>query len=386
MKKYVVPIASRDIDLSRIKFSEPLSCEIDNNKINITYKKHLDSNTYKTVKNKTGVNFKGEVVKNKDTIDLVGDFHCSTQFKILYITAAILIALCACYIALSDFVKVWVVMAEILISLFVYINLVNDDNKKFIIINLLTKEINKISSKKFDYSYLYNEAEGYYDLDELYKGVDTSLNVQKKNKIKKSLCYILSITMFLSGVIGVIVFGIGSQTKQFEIVNEYSPLYEKHHIAVDEDDRLYVVCENYTEIFDKEGNFLMKVNHGRGVTSVYLNFRDGLTSFLLHGKGKEYKDPNYYHEFVVDISNKKILNKNTYKEAQIEIENPNRSRYYMKEDTLYTIRDDKVYIEGNGVDKVLDLNSPKSPIFFGYFFILAAMGVSLLFFTRLRYR
>ena len=78
MKKYVVPIASRDIDLSRIKFSEPLSCEIDNNKINITYKKHLDSNTYKTVKNKTGVNFKGEIVKNKDTIDLVGDFHCST--------------------------------------------------------------------------------------------------------------------------------------------------------------------------------------------------------------------------------------------------------------------------------------------------------------------
>lgn len=353
MKKYVVPIASRDIDLSRIKFSEPLSCEIDNNKINITYKKHLDSNTYKTVKNKTGVNFKGEIVKNKDTIDLVGDFHCSTQFKILYITAAILIALCACYIALSDFVKVWVVMAEILISLFVYIHLV---------------------------------AEGYYDLDELYKEVDTSLKVQKKNKIKKSLCYILSITMFLSGVIGVIIFGIGSQTKQFEIVNEYSPLYEKHHIAVDEDDRLYVVCENYTEIFDKEGNFLMKVNHGRGVTSVYLNFRDGLTSFLLHGKGKEYEDPNYYHEFVVDISNKKILNKNTYKEAQIEIENPNRSRYYMKEDTLYTIRDDKVYIEGDGVDKVLDLNSPKSPIFFGYFFILAAMGVSLLFFTRLRYR
>lgn len=353
MKKYIVQIASRDIDLSRIKFSEPLSCEIDNNKINITYKKHLDSNTYKTVKNKTGVNFKGEIVKNKDTIDLVGDFHCSTQFKILYITAAILIALCACYIALSDFVKVWVVMAEILISLFVYIHLV---------------------------------AEGYYDLDELYKEVDTSLKVQKKNKIKKSLCYILSITMFLSGVIGVIIFGIGSQTKQFEIVNEYSPLYEKHHIAVDEDDRLYVVCENYTEIFDKEGNLLMKVNHGRGVTSVYLNFRDGLTSFLLHGKGKEYEEPNYYHEFVVDISNKKILNKNTYKEAQIEIENPNRSRYYMKEDTLYTIRDDKVYIEGDGVDKVLDLNSPKSPIFFGYFFILAAMGVSLLFFTRLRYR
>lgn len=348
MKKYVVPIASRDIDLSRIKFSEPLSCEIDNNKINITYKKHLDSNTYKTVKNKTGVNFKGEIVKNKDTIDLVGDFHCSTQFKILYITAAILVALCACYIALSDFVKVWVVMAEILISLFVYIHLV---------------------------------AEGYYDLDELYKEVDTSLKVQKKNKIKKSLCYILSITMFLSGVIGVIIFGIGSQTKQFEIVNEYSPLYEKHHIAVDEDDRLYVVCENYTEIFDKEGNFLMKVNHGRGVTSVYLNFRDGLTSFLLHGKGKEYEEPNYYHEFVVDISNKKILNKNTYKEAQND-----RSRYYMKEDTLYTIRDDKVYIEGDGVDKVLDLNSPKSPIFFGYFFILAAMGVSLLFFTRLRYR
>lgn len=353
MKKYIVQIASRDIDLSRIKFSEPLSCEIDNNKINITYKKHLDSNTYKTVKNKTGVNFKGEIVKNKDTIDLVGDFHCSTQFKILYITAAILVALCACYIALSDFVKVWVVMAEILISLFVYIHLV---------------------------------AEGYYDLDELYKEVDTSLKVQKKNKIKKSLCYILSITMFLSGVIGVIIFGIGSQTKQFEIVNEYSPLYEKHHIAVDEDDRLYVVCENYTEIFDKEGNFLMKVNHGRGVTSVYLNFRDGLTSFLLHGKGKEYEEPNYYHEFVVDISNKKILNKNTYKEAQIEIENPNRSRYYMKEDTLYTIRDDKVYIEGDGVDKVLDLNSPKSPIFFGCFFILAAMGVSLLFFTRLRYR
>ena len=38
----------------------------------------------------------------------------------------------------------------------------------------------------------------------------------------------------------------------------------------------------------------------------------------------------------------------------------------MKEDTLYTIRDDKVYIEGDGVDKVLDLNSPKSPIFVFY--------------------
>ncbi|MFR7490192.1 MAG: hypothetical protein ACLUUE_05695 [Romboutsia timonensis] len=136
-------------------------------------------------------------------------------------------------------------MAEILISLFVYINLVNDDNKKFIIINLLTKEINQISSKKFDYSYLYNEAEGYYDLDELYKEVDTSLKVQKKNKIKKSLCYILSIICFYLGLL----------------------------------------------------------------------------------------------------------------------------ELYMKEDTLYTIRDDKVYIEGDGVDKVLDLNSPKSPIFFGYFFL-----------------
>lgn len=386
MKKYVVPIASRDIDLNSIKFVEPLSCEIDNSQINLTYKKHLDSNTHKTVKNKTGVNFKGEIVKNKDTIDLVGDFHCSNKFKILYLTTAILIALCACYLALSDFIKVWIVMAEILITLFVYINLVNDDNKKFIIIELLTKEINKISSKKFDYSYLYNEAEGYYYLDELYKEVDTPLEVQNKNKIKKILCYILSITMFLSGFIGVIIFGIGSQTKQFEIVNEYSPLYEKHHIAVDEDDRLYVVCENYTEIFDKEGNFLMKVNHGRGVTSVYLNFKDGLTSFLLNGKGKEYEEPNYYHEFVVDISNKKIVNKNTYKEAQIEIENPNRSRYYMKEDTLYTIRGDKIYIEGDGINKVLDLNSPKTPIYFGYFFILAAMGVSLLFFTRLRYR
>ena len=135
MKKYVVPIASRDIDLNSIKFAEPLSCEIDNNKINLTYKKHLDSNTHKIVKNKTGVNFKGEIVKNEETIDLVGDFHCSNKFKILYVTAAILIALCACYLALSDFVKVWVVMAEILISLFVYINLVNDDDKKFIIYN-----------------------------------------------------------------------------------------------------------------------------------------------------------------------------------------------------------------------------------------------------------
>ena len=37
----------------------------------------------------------------------------------------------------------------------------------------------------------------------------------------------------------------------------------------------------------------MKVNHGMGVTSVYLNFRDGLTSFLLHGKGKEYEESNF---------------------------------------------------------------------------------------------
>ncbi len=386
MKKYVVPIASSDVDLNSIKFTEPLYCEIDNNKINLTYKKYLDSNTYKTVKNKTGVTFKGEIVKNEETVDLVGDFYCSNKFKILYIITAILIALCVCYIALSDFIKVWVVTAEILISLFVYINLVNDDDKKFIIINLFTKEINRVSSKKFDYSYLYNEAEGYYDLDELYKEVETSLDVQKKNKIKKSLCYTLSIIMFLSGFFGAIIFDLGSQTKQFEIVNEYSPLYEKHHIAVDENNRLYVVCENYTEIFDKEGNFLMKVNHGRGVTSVYLNFKDGLTSFLINGKGSEYVEPNYYHEFVVDISNKKIVNKNTYKEAQVEIENPNRSRYYMKEDRLYTIRGDRVHIEGEGVDKVVDLNSPKTPIYFGYFFVLGAIGVALLFFTRLKYR
>ena len=52
MKKYVVPIASSDVDLNRIKFAEPLYCEIDNNKINLTYKKYLDSNTHKTVKNK----------------------------------------------------------------------------------------------------------------------------------------------------------------------------------------------------------------------------------------------------------------------------------------------------------------------------------------------
>lgn len=99
------------------------------------------------MKNKTGVTFKGEIVKNEETVDLVGDFYCSNKFKILYIITAILIALCVYYIALSDFVKVWVVMAEILISLFVYINLVNDDNKKFIIINLLTKKINKYHLK-----------------------------------------------------------------------------------------------------------------------------------------------------------------------------------------------------------------------------------------------
>ena len=85
MKKYVVPIASSDVDLARIKFAEPLYCEIDNNKINITYKKYLDSNTHKTVKNKTGVTFKGEIVKNEETVDLVGDFYCSNKFKILYI-------------------------------------------------------------------------------------------------------------------------------------------------------------------------------------------------------------------------------------------------------------------------------------------------------------
>ncbi|WP_147616433.1 hypothetical protein [Intestinibacter bartlettii] len=80
------------------------------------------------------------------------------------------------------------------------------------------------------------------------------------------------------------------------------------------------------------------------------------------------------------------MNKNTYKEAQVEIENPHRSRYYMTEDTLYTIRGDKVHIKGKGVDKVLDLNSRKTPIYFGYFFVLDAMGVALLFFTRLKYR
>lgn len=38
----------------------------------------------------------------------------------------------------------------------------------------------------------------------------------------------------------------------------------------------------------------MKVNHGRGVSRVYLNFQDGLTGFLVSTKGGE-----GYHEFVI---------------------------------------------------------------------------------------
>lgn len=64
--------------------------------------------------------------------------------------------------------------------------------------------------------------------------------------------------------------------------------------GVDENNRLYVVCTNYTEIFDKNGNVLMKVNHGRWVSRVYLNFQDGLIRFLVSTKGGE-----GYHEFVI---------------------------------------------------------------------------------------
>ena len=60
MKKYVIPIASSDVDLNRINFQEPLQCTINDNKINITYKKYIDPNTHKTIKNKKGINFKGK--------------------------------------------------------------------------------------------------------------------------------------------------------------------------------------------------------------------------------------------------------------------------------------------------------------------------------------
>lgn len=143
MKKYVIPIASDDIDLKSIKFKEPLQCII-NNKINITYKKYIDPNTHETIKNKFGINFNGEIVKKEDTINLVGNFCYSKKLRNLWFISIILIELFICYITLSDFMKTWFLDISILISLFFYNNLVNGDNEKFIIINLLTKETNKI--------------------------------------------------------------------------------------------------------------------------------------------------------------------------------------------------------------------------------------------------
>lgn len=379
MKKYVIPIASDDIDLKSIKFKEPLQCVI-NNKINITYKKYIDPNTHETIKNKFGINFNGEIVKKEDTINLVGNFCYSKKLRNLWFISIILIELFICYITLSDFMKTWFLDISILISLIFYNNLVNRDNEKFIIINLLTKETNKISSKNFDYTYLYNEKYNYYDLDEFYKDVYVSSKVEKRNKYVKNICCLLGVVLFFSGVIGTFGFKIGSTAKKFEIVNDYSPLYEKEDFAVDENNRLYVVCTNYTEVFDENGKFLMKVNHGKGVSDVYLNFKDGLTGFLVSIKGED-----DYHEFIVDVSNEKILKENTYKEEEIDIENFNGSRYYERHDKLYTIRGDKVSIVGKNVDKVVDLNSPKTPIYFGYLLTLSFIGVAMLYFVNLKF-
>ena len=86
-----------------------------------------------------------------------------------------------------------------------------------------------------------------------------------------------------------------------------------------------------------------------------------------------------------DISNEKIVEENTYREEQIEIENLNGSRYYLQDDKLYTIRGDKVTIEGDDIDRVVDLNSPKTPIYFGYFFTLSCIGVAMIYFVNLKF-
>jgi len=386
MKKYVIPIASSDVDLNRINFQEPLQCTINDNKINITYKKYIDPNTHKTVKNKKGINFKGEIVKVEDAINLVGNFHYSKKLKILWFVLLIFIELCVFHFALSDFLKTWFLDAGILLTLFLYNSVINGyDTEKFTIINLLTKETNKISSKKFEYTYLDNEEIDCDDLDELYKDASDILKLGNRSEYIKVICSLLGALLFFTGFIGALIFGLGSETKQFEIVNEYSPLYDKEDFLVDEKGRMYVVCDNYTEIFDENGDFLMKVNHGAGVIGVYLNFEDGLTAFLIESKNKDYEDPDYYHEFVVDISNEKIVEENTYREEQIEIENLNGSRYYLQDDKLYTIRGDKVTIEGDDIDRVVDLNSPKTPIYFGYFFTLSCIGVAMVYFINLKF-
>ena len=82
---------------------------------------------------------------------------------------------------------------------------------------------------------------------------------------------------------------------------------------------------------------------------------------------------------------KKIVEENTYREEQIEIENLNGSRYYLQDDKLYTIRGDKVTIEGDDIDRVVDLNSPKTPIYFGYFFTLSCIGVAMIYFVNLKF-
>lgn len=223
MKKYVIPIASSDVDLNRINFQEPLQCTINDNKINITYKKYIDPNTHKTIKNKKGINFKGKIVNVEDAINLVGNFHYSKKLKILWFVLLIFIELCVFYLALSDFLKTWFLDAGILLTLFLYNIIINGyDTEKFTIINLLTKETNKISSKKFDYRYLDNEEIDYDDLDELYKDASDILKIGNRSKYIKVICSLLGVILFFVGFIGALIFGLGSETKQFEIVNEYS--------------------------------------------------------------------------------------------------------------------------------------------------------------------
>ena len=66
-----------------------------------------------------------------------------------------------------------------------------------------------------------------------------------------------------------------------------------------------------SEVFDYKGNFLMKINH-RGECSTYVEVKGDLVYFLVDYKYS--KNPDYYNEFIVNISQEKIIKHNTYKE------------------------------------------------------------------------
>lgn len=367
MKKYIIPINLKSDQLNNFVFKDPLVVEIKESQIKFTYKSIEEKNT-----NKLGIYFKGQIIEENEKLSVIGTFHYSKLFIAITCSFIILVYIAVFLFASRDFIKTFTVNMSILI--FIYLNIRIRCGYLYQKANIIQSFLKSIDNKDINF----------LDVNDFYQEIPTNGNL-------KIVLSILGIVCFFVGLFGVLIFGLSSKSKIFEISKEYSPLYDIEDFLVDEEGRFIVKCSNYTEVFDYKGNFLMKINHG-GECSTYVEVKGDLVYFLVDYKNS--KNPDYYNEFIVNISEEKIIKHNTYKEDDpvfsynFEDGEPIKSDViydfeigktkFIKDGIIYKIKSDKISINEAGKKKFVNLQSPKWPPYFGYFLILSFLGVGFI--------